>query len=632
MNRLDIDKHSSSYEKVWAKIIKNTRMKANGVYIKNIEYKLKQYKSILNKLEKTSKKGSMLVEYLEDVNSSYIEVKNLLDDMDEKFLLFVVGTGNYGKSTLINALIQEDLAPIYFRPKTWKIDVYYLDEKGTGEVIIKFSDGNISKVNKKEAKEFLDKEEEKIHEGIKNFNKVKNQELKKCNSREEREEMKKKLQDEYLYKSKVVEVRWPVKNNKFLKNMMLVDTPGLTQDTLDLNNSIKDYYFKADGVIWMLDGSTISSKSNDKMIEELEEYLKDLGGINDNIIGVVNKIDKVYKDGGDKAVEKVLNDAKNFFGHRFKYIMPISAKQAFENADDENLLNLNKKIEEAFLSDSNALKLESKAKGVQKIINDSIIRNDEFVKYISEKNEEYYQRKDNIKKFEEDIKEELEKELTKLIDKYLEKVGINIETKAGQLFDIKNANESKAYAIDQIFELNKFQSQINSFLDVKKDLIDMESERIYQSSMISKYKYITNLVKDTEMSKLEITNLNLQVKQDFNIYTSLGEFKGDGLLDFLGGLVNQLYRGAFKLLKMNSVKSNLRNNIDSIAESSKNDILDLLNSNIDKIAENSKNILEKSYENILFTQSEYKKIEEYINKFNIDVVKEFEMKLEDVFY
>ena len=275
MNRLDMEKHSSSYAKIFGKIIKNTRMKANGVYIKNIEYKLKQYESILAKCRQIDKKGSMLVEYLEDVNSSYIEVKNLLDDMDDKFLLFVVGTGNYGKSTLINALIQEDIAPIHFRPKTWKIDVYYLDEKDSGEVIIKFSDGKVSKLNKKEAKEFLDKEEEKIQDGIDTFNKVKNVELKKCKSKEERDEMRKKLQGEYLYKSKVIEARWPVKNNKFLKNMMLVDTPGLEQDTLDLNNSIKDYYFKADGVIWMLDGNSISAKNNEKMVKELEEYLKD---------------------------------------------------------------------------------------------------------------------------------------------------------------------------------------------------------------------------------------------------------------------------------------------------------------------------------------------------------------------
>lgn len=99
MNRLDIEKHSNNYEKLLNRIVKNARLNANSVYVKNIEYKLKQYENILNKFKVFPNKGSVLVEYLDFINNSYVEVKNLLANIDDKFLLFVVGMGKYGKST-----------------------------------------------------------------------------------------------------------------------------------------------------------------------------------------------------------------------------------------------------------------------------------------------------------------------------------------------------------------------------------------------------------------------------------------------------------------------------------------------------------------------------------------------------
>ena len=37
MNRLDIEKHSNNYEKLLNRIVKNARLNANSVYVKNIE-------------------------------------------------------------------------------------------------------------------------------------------------------------------------------------------------------------------------------------------------------------------------------------------------------------------------------------------------------------------------------------------------------------------------------------------------------------------------------------------------------------------------------------------------------------------------------------------------------------------
>ena len=197
----------------------------NTFLIEETKYKLEQYEEVLKKLKFFIKQGSVFKDYLDSFAEYSVQIKDLLDNMDDKFLLFVVGTGNYGKSTLINALMQQDLAPIDFRPKTWKIDVYYLDEKNEQNVIIKLNDGQILNMSNEDAHKFIENEEKLTDKHKKEYNNIKNEELKKCKTKKERDEMQEKLKKEYLYKSKVVEIRWPVKQNKFLKNILLVDTP-----------------------------------------------------------------------------------------------------------------------------------------------------------------------------------------------------------------------------------------------------------------------------------------------------------------------------------------------------------------------------------------------------------------------
>lgn len=631
MDMIDIQKYSKKCEVIFSKIIRNSRLKINSIHVKDTEYKLQQYETLLKNLESINKKGCLFEDYLQLFDEYRVQINDLLENMDDKFLLFVVGTGNYGKSTLINALMQQNLAPIDFRPTTWKIDVYYLDEQNEEKAIIKLNDGKILEMTSEEAHKFIDKEEELIKQHRKKFDKVKNIELKKCKTKEEREEMKQKLQKELLYKSKVVEVRWPVRKNNFLTNIMLVDTPGICQDSLYIKNSIKDYYFKADGVIWMLDGLTIASKSNNKMIKELESYLEDLGGLNDNIIGVVNKIDKVYENGGKEAVNAVMNDAHNYFGNKFKYIIPISAKQAFENKEDENLLNLNKKIEDTFLSDANSLKLESKKKGIQKIVNDSIGINQEILKFIDIKNIQYMTINENIQKFEQEQKIKLEEEIKSFTDKYLRKVNSHIQTMAGKLFDIKIENESKKYVVDNIFGLHKFESNLKTFIENKENFMKIQAEDMYERSKISKYKYISKIVSEDISTNLKMENLNLKINQSFNLYTSLGDFSGEGLLNIIGGVINQFYKGVIKIMKINSVKANLSHTIENIVDESKESILKSFNDNIDKIVRNSFNILESSYKNILFDYNESEQICQNIQQFNDNILKEKEVKLKDLF-
>lgn len=633
MNNINFDKHSKRYNKLLDHLIKNNRFQMNSNYIEELEYKLIQYEELIDRSYTLNTFGVKTKEYIDLIEEKYIELKELKEKMNDKFLLFVVGTGNYGKSTLINAILQEEIAPVDFRPKTWKIDVYYLDDKNSGKVIIKQKDGEYFALNWNQAINFIATEEEKMEKSLKQYNKIKNSELKKCKTKDERNEMIEKLSKEYIYKSKIAEVRWPIKENKFLKNMMLVDTPGLTQEIYEINNSIKDYYFKADGVLWMLDAQTISAKNSEKIVKELESYLEDVGGINNNIIGVVNKIDKVIANGGQEALENIMKDAKRFFGDKFKYIVPISSKDAFKNSEDEGLKNLNKTIEKVFLDDSNSIKLQSKKIGAEKIIKNTITINNEFNSYIDNINNQYNEKKVYIDEFVNNTKNSIEKDINKLIERHMKRVNSNIETYTRNLFDIRDKNESKKYVLEKILNLDVFEESLKSFISSKTNLLNIEADKLYLNCTLSQYKYINHLIKSNSLIILN-DNLTLEVKQEFDLYVSLGDFlTGESnILNFIGSLVNELYKGIVKFFKMGYVKDNLRGIMNSLSDNTRKNILESLNENINNIKVNSENILNKSYENILFSRSEFKFMGNRIKEFNKRIIIKNEISLKDIFY
>lgn len=633
MNNINFDKHSKRYNKLLDRLIKNNRFQMNSNYIEELEYKLIQYEELIDRSYTLNTFGVKTKEYIDLIEEKYIELKELKEKMNDKFLLFVVGTGNYGKSTLINAILQEEIAPVDFRPKTWKIDVYYLDDKNSGKVIIKQKDGEYFALNWNQAINFIATEEEKMEKSLKQYNKIKNSELKKCKTKDERNEMIEKLSKEYIYKSKIAEVRWPIKENKFLKNMMLVDTPGLTQEIYEIKNSIKDYYFKADGVLWMLDAQTISAKNSEKIVKELESYLEDVGGINNNIIGVVNKIDKVIANGGQEALENIMKDAKRFFGDKFKYIVPISSKDAFKNSEDEGLKNLNKTIEKVFLDDSNSIKLQSKKIGAEKIIKNTITINNEFNSYIDNINNQYNEKKVYIDEFVNNTKNSIEKDINKLIERHMKRVNSNIETYTRNLFDIRDKNESKKYVLEKILNLDVFEESLKSFISSKTNLLNIEADKLYLNCTLSQYKYINHLIKSNSLIILN-DNLTLEVKQEFDLYVSLGDFlTGESnILNFIGSLVNELYKGIVKFFKMGYVKDNLRGIMNSLSDNTRKNILESLNENINNIKVNSENILNKSYENILFSRSEFKFMGNRIKAFNKRIIIKNEISLKDIFY
>lgn len=411
-------KGSNLYYSVFQKMVQEIEIEKKQKLIKSIQTSQMSIKNFQSSLvdKGSNNKTERLLRKLEDYTTKFNELENSVKNIDESFMLFVIGTGKYGKSSLINSLIGEEVAEIGILPKTWKIDIFKKKVPHAG-AMIKYRNGQEKRVTKEDAREIILLEENKRSESDKIIKK-KLREY-KANSNEEFKEYKIQLEREELYHSNIVEVQ----HSSILESCYVVDTPGLNQNIMgEIRNNVQDYYHKADGIIWMLDATAIAANNAKKLLEELQESLKDVGNNQqNNMIGVLNRIDLVHNNQGVDGVNSVLADARKIYEGYFKKILPFSAKQAFEsitNSDEElkvksGLKELQKEIESS-LDKTMRFEILSKKKA----------SNYQYNKVAREKIEEY------VNSLEQDFKkynilyQEFNRKLEKKVEYFMSKIKI----------------------------------------------------------------------------------------------------------------------------------------------------------------------------------------------------------------
>lgn len=293
---------------------------------------------------------------MDRISKSIIELKS-------PFLLFVMGSGKYGKSTLINALIKDDKLKTKDIPNTWRLDILIASDLKTMDIVR--IDETIS-YDYDEGLLILEQEEKEVKNSKKivkcKFEKVKkNKDLNIYDLKE----FKKSLEEKYLYKSNILEVKHYINKSGVLNDFMVVDTPGLNQNLIrNTKERMVDYYKRADGVIWVLDAKNVVSKSSNDMIIDLNEnYI--LSNDYNNIICVVNKVDEIRNE---KELLKVKEKVKSLYKNYFLDILFISSKDAIDGyiSNNETLINLSnidtlrESIEYNFKKNSEKIQIKSK--------------------------------------------------------------------------------------------------------------------------------------------------------------------------------------------------------------------------------------------------------------------------------
>ena len=552
----------------------------------------------------SSEKSRLLAPVITLLKEKEAQLAQLADDLGSPFLLFIVGMGKFGKSTLLNALAGSRLAAMDVLPKTWKIDIYEAAEPGA-HVTIRFRDGSSGSYTVEEASIFLAEEERKREQSEHLiFQKFREESAKlPDSSAEAREELQRYLKEKYLYISPVSEVHWPCQRRGLLTSFRLVDTPGLWQDYLpdDMRASLSDYYHKADGVIWVLDAQKISARKPRELMEGLQKALDRIGKRTGNVVAVLNRIDTVAS-ADSRSVERVVEEAYRLFGDLFSEIVPVSALQALkaiETGDDELLSQSGLKrlldvIERHFKRNAARLQRESKLTGATQILRDVKIV---VAEYKNRLDADDSQRLALKAEFEEDLKR-MEKSLADMvisaIAMYRDAARARIEVLAEQLIDAPS-NEEKKRILAEIVGGNELNAIMNNCLTRAKQIISEFSAFWVSRSAMSEFKYLpstytADLRPVSASPVLDANAFSFDISSEvFGLGTLISLLGGVllGPVGFVAGAVASMLgvsRTFVKLMRLPGTKEKLYSELQRITYEAQNALMEALRKSVTEIS------------------------------------------------
>lgn len=547
-----------------------------------LENRAKSFRVLANKLKHLCRdsKTSLLFETSSKIQEVATQIELIAESIKMPFLIFTVGMGKYGKSTLVNALVGSRVAEMDVLPKTWKIDIF-TSTRPEGKALLKYKTGREEEMTIEEVKNFLAKEEQKYEESMHQVREELKKYLPRLKTIEEREEFKLLLKKKLLYNSPVIEVHWPIPKSRILKQFNIVDTPGLFQDFFsnDIKANIKDYYNKADGVLWMLDATKISAKKSYELIKSLEDAIKEIGGKTENIIAVLNRIDLV----NPSERELVLEEAYRIFGNVFCDIVAFSAKQALlsiESGDTEGLRQsgyfvLLESIEKNFLSKALHLQKKSKLLGFKG-----------FTSEVVRITDEYQKRLENDEKRRANLEKSLDGEITEFIKDIEEKIKSRIAIYKKQATARINSINASIYKKETDQEVNEYIKKVvineEELAKLEEDLAEILNVNMknfiasqYKKSSFREFRYLQD---EFFMEFVEIVDC-MSYQPEFSISSDLNAFSvavgigsgfllaallGSPILGIMGGLLfhfTGLGREILKSFHLNSIKANLQNTI-----------------------------------------------------------------------
>lgn len=422
-----------------------------------------------------------------------------IEELKNPFLLFVIGSGKYGKTTLINSLIKDNLLKVDDIPNTWKLDTLIKAKKEKIDIIYK--NNEVLNIDIEYGMNILKEEEMKYKKSKElirnNFNIYKTSNKRSIG---ELKLHKQTLEDKYLYKSDIEEVKYYINKNGILENFIIVDTPGLNQN---LKSNTKErminYYNRADGVIWLLDAQNIVAKSSEELIEVLrKEYIID--DKFDNIICVVNKIDVINKN----SREKILLKINELYKNKFKDIVLVSSKEALKGyINESNELIESSNIKSLLNSIDVNFKLQSEKIQIKAKYNVTKVTNNKINKLINNYKRELYK---NINKYEEE---------RIILEEKLKNLKSDLEIKVDKYISTINLIENNIYD-----EINLLENHINNSINnVYCHMINLykayDKEDLYN---IYKSNMDINIIKSKELFQINKYINSVKLQDDYNIF------------------------------------------------------------------------------------------------------------------
>jgi len=408
--------------------------------------------------------GTLLREATDIIRRHGVLISETAELALRPFLLFVVGMGNYGKSTLVNALVGARVADMDCLPKTWKIDIFSANQP-PDKVRIRLITGQELWKSVHEARRYLQEEERRREESEEEIERVFAENSADLKTVEEKEELRDLLRRELLYRSPVSEVHWPCPPSPLLRRFDIVDTPGLIQTLHERTvNDLREYYHKADGVLWMLDAVAVSAKNARQLIDDLNTSLESVGGYSDNIIAVLNRIDLVHDGAGGR---RVLDEARRIYGDRFLDIIPLSASQALkaaESGDEQGmessgLTALTRAIDHHFLSKAVTVRFDARIRGVYSYARDAEAETKPIIARLQNDDQERRKRIRELDLALAELEALIRDAVSRTLEQYRSECRQRILVHAEGLFYARTDEERTKHLTGQIFQVAELEER-----------------------------------------------------------------------------------------------------------------------------------------------------------------------------
>jgi tetratricopeptide (TPR) repeat protein len=232
-----------------------------------------------------------------------------------QLLVFVVGEGNFGKSSLVNSLLGRPVAEVSFKPKTWRIDLYHAVAEGGDEraEIRRSGMPDLRRFSIEQAKLLCKDQEEQIKD------------LSKSAARPSAE-----AAEPDRLSGQIIEVNWYYAGLALPTNIVLVDTPGFEQFrpglnsptinsiggvngvAFDLDDIYENYYPRATLVLWAFKASKLNDRDTADTFAKLSQRGK-------RILGAVTYVDTVP----EAQRPELLAKTASLFGSVVREFFPV---------------------------------------------------------------------------------------------------------------------------------------------------------------------------------------------------------------------------------------------------------------------------------------------------------------------
>lgn len=456
---------------------------------------------------------NLLTQQVAHLQELITKLQLLRESMSHPFVLYVMGMGKVGKSSLLNLLVGSKVADVDVLPKTWKTDFFYAAQSAT-QAVIKYRNGQEKILSINDAKKIIQDEELKREDSEDEVEKQFRQFSKALTAIEEKKKLREELEEKLLYRSDIKEIQWglpDLPDHSILHQFSIVDTPGLWQSHNGKHGEhVGDFYHQADGILWLLDSTTLSANKPKQVLDQLAESLNHVGQKSENMLAVLSQIDKVRSSGGEQAVAGVVSSAKQIFDGYFLDVLPCSAKEALQGqkSHDQELINqsgyleLLNKIQKFFYDNAFSIRIEGKAKNFVGLIETHLQDSQSFLQRFDKDIETYDSYHQKILNDLKRLKEQYSKDWTSTFNSYSQKVQNNIYAYAQAYTELENDADKPSFVQKQIFIVDELQTMLSKFQRDKSTDLAKYGQQQYQhiSQSFEKFSLISQLKPSTIMA------------------------------------------------------------------------------------------------------------------------------------